>query len=238
MRETDRRLPRERHGDRGVLGVPARSQRVRPGGALESEARRARRRRESRCEDANAPDADPPRSRSGTRGESHPSGDGRARRKTPDGAEGIDACATVGSLSRPVIKPDPGEIEVQRLWPVSGRTRPDHALGPATVARTSAVARVVSAARTAQTPLSGPVTEGWRRQASVPRTRSDSVVSARMGRTASAGFPLRPWRHRTPARQRPPPLPSRASVGGGVVLMTSSAWFPGRARRAAPRRVR
>ena len=58
------------------------------------------------------------RSRSGTRGESHPSGDGNKRRKTPDGAEGIEVCATVGHCTRHVIKPDVGEIEVQRLWAV------------------------------------------------------------------------------------------------------------------------
>ena len=56
MREADRRLPRERHRERAVPGVPAGPERVHPGGTPESGTRG---RRESRCEDANAPDADP-----------------------------------------------------------------------------------------------------------------------------------------------------------------------------------
>ena len=159
MREADRRLPRERHRERAVPGVPARPERVHPGGTPESEARGTRGRRESRCEDANAPDANPLSTRD----------TGRERDPAPVGMEvrgerrltvqgGSEGWATLGHRRRRVIKPNVGGTEVRRLRAWRWRKRPDRAVVPATGGRNSAIASVVPVARAALTRLSSPVT--------------------------------------------------------------------------------
>ena len=122
-----------------------------------SEARETGCRPESRCEHANAPDADPLAARDTGRKGSRPGWDGSTRRKSPDGAVGGEGWATVGHRGRRVINPDVGGIEVWRIRARRWRKRPDQAVAPPTVGRTSAVASVAPVPRNALTPFSSPV---------------------------------------------------------------------------------
>ena len=85
-----------------------------------------------------------------------PREDGSTRRKSPDGAVGGEGWATVGHRGRRVINPDVGGIEVWRIRARRWRKRPDQAVAPPTVGRTSAFASVVPVPRNALTPFSSP----------------------------------------------------------------------------------